>query len=627
MHELPWLLNAPLDFNTRCANICESKSVADDVRALAGYALSLNQSNRLVRTIQKLPETQRQSLLQDLTPVKLGVVSNATINLMIPSFVASALRYGIYVEITTTDYGQVAQEAFDPGSKLNQSGPDIILLAMDYRAYPFAADVLATAAEGQSSTSALEYINQTRQAYASNSGAVCIVQTLAPPPYSITGNLDSRLSGMLRKEIADFNMGLIKSLENSSDVLLDIHCIASSVGLNQWFDARQWHLSKVPMANCFIPLYTEHVSRLVAAIRGKSKKALVLDLDNTLWGGVIGDDGMEGIQLGHGNALGEAYLAIQRYAKELNKKGIVLAVCSKNDYATARQVFREHPDMILKENDIAVFVANWDDKANNIRQIANTLNLGLDALVFLDDNPAEREIIRMLVPEVAVPEFPDEVAFIPRILSAAGYFEMIDLTQDDIARAAQYVENAGRQTLLASSGGLDEFLQSLDMKIKFLPFDEFGKKRITQLINKTNQFNLTTQRYTEKEVEQFEKSPSVFTLQVRLTDRFGDNGMISVIICREIDECWEIDSWLMSCRVIKRRVEETVCDHLVASAKEKGIKLIRGFYRSTVKNTLVSDHYKLLGFSQTDATPEQDTWELITDQYAPKRPPIEVWDE
>ncbi len=348
----------------------------------------------------------------------------------------------------------------------------------------------------------------------------------------------------------------------------------------------------------------------------------MLDLDNTLWGGVIGDDGLEGIVLGHGNPSGEAYLGVQRMALELRARGVVLAVCSRNDDDAARLPFRHHPDMVLKEEDIAVFQANWQDKAANLEAIAEHLDLGLDALVFVDDNPVERDLVRRVLPQVAVPELPDDSSLFPRAVLAAGYFEATAFTGDDRHRADQYRANAERAALRRTSRDLDGFLESLEMRITFQPFDPLGRSRITQLINRTNQFNLTGRRYTEAEVEALEHDPGVFTLQVRLVDRFGDNGMVGVVICRRDGEAWIVDTWLMSCRVLNRRLEEAVLDELVRQAARAGVATLIGRYVPTGRNGLVRDHYPGLGFAPDGETDGVTSWRYGVARHVRRHPPI-----
>jgi FkbH-like protein len=354
------------------------------------------------------------------------------------------------------------------------------------------------------------------------------------------------------------------------------------------------------------PTYGDLVARLLAARAGRSYKCLVLDLDNTLWGGVIGDDGLNGIVLGQGSPLGEGFVAVQEYAKDLARRGIILAVCSKNDEANALEPFEKHPEMVLKRNDIASFRANWDDKASNIRAVAEELNIGLDSLVFLDDNPFERNLIRAHLPMVAVPEVPDDdPALVPRVLADAGYFESTGITDDDRQRAAQYQENRAREELRGAATDLEGYLRALDMRMIWSRFDTVGLQRVVQLINKTNQFNLTTRRHTEADVEAIMADRASFGLQLRLLDRFGDNGIIAVVIGRMTEPgAVTIDTWLMSCRVLGRGVETTTLNLVVEQARALGATRLIGEYVPTKKNGMVRDHYSRLGFSVVSQTPE-----------------------
>jgi FkbH-like protein len=335
------------------------------------------------------------------------------------------------------------------------------------------------------------------------------------------GSLDRALPGTLRSLLDSINRELAEYVLSSGAVLLDVAGLAETVGLADWHNPQLWNLGKFSFSDELIPLYGDHVARTVAALRGKTGKVLVLDLDNTVWGGVIGDDGLEGIKVAQGDARGEAHLAVQRLALDLRRRGIVLAVSSKNTDAVAREPFEKHPEMLLKLEHIAVFQANWNDKATNIQAIAEELSLGLDSLVFLDDNPVERGLVRKLLPQVEVPELPEDPAWYARTLAAGGYFEAVTFASEDLKRAGYYQDNARRANLQKQAGGVDAYLASLEMTITFQPFDGTGRARIVQLINKSNQYNLTTRRYTDPEVAEAESDPAVFTLQVRLADMFG----------------------------------------------------------------------------------------------------------
>jgi FkbH-like protein len=545
----------------------------------------------------------------------LAVLSNSTADFIIPTLVGTAARHGIALECIKADYDQVIQQALSPESVINRAKPDGVLLAVDYRALPLGCQLGSREEAANVVRQALSFIETARTGLKANSNVVCIVQTIAPPAERLFGSLDRVLPGALRYVIERVNIGLAESIVGTEDILLDVAGLAETVGLAEWHSPTEWNLAKLAFSNSYLPLYADHVARVLAALRGKSRRALVLDLDNTLWGGVIGDDGIEGIQCAQGDPAGEAYLSLQRLVLDLRARGIVLAVSSKNNDETARLPFREHPEMLIREEHIAVFQANWNDKATNIKAIAKELSLGVDSLVFLDDNPVERNLVHELLPEVAVPELPSDPALYARTLAAAGYFESIRFSDEDLKRARYYQDNAKRVGLQTAAGDVDAYLASLEMEITFQPFDETGRGRITQLINKSNQYNLTTKRYTEAEVAVAERDTDFFTLQVRLSDRFGDNGMISVVICRQhADSEWEIDTWLMSCRVLGRGVEQMVLGEILHHAERRGIRKLIGSYRPTDRNKLVRDHYSKLGFTQVRRDADGSTvWELQTE--------------
>jgi len=605
---LPWLRKTPGDFSEQCKKLAAAGSnLGASMQALASYDLDENQLYRLTKLIKKLGKDGAS--LTPLAPFRLGILSNSTFDLIEPALIATAARHGILLECIRSDYGQVMQEALSPASAVNASNPDAVLVAIDYRAFPLQARAGSKDDADRAVESSLAYLESLRSGIAANAKAACILQTLAPPPERLFGSLDCSLPGTLQNVIARVNAGMA----SNGGILLDVAGLASNVGLNNWHSPQQWNLAKLPFASAYVPLYADHVARVIAALRGKSRKCLVLDLDNTLWGGVIGDDGLDGIKLAQGDATGEAYLAVQQLALDLRSRGVVLAVSSKNNDDVARLPFRSHPEMLLREEHIAVFQANWNDKATNIKAIAAELSLGIDSMVLLDDNPVERDLVRQFLPQVAVPELSDDPALYARTLAAAGYFESVAFSEEDLKRAGFYQDNARRVSLQKQAGDLDTYLASLNMEITFQPFDATGRARIAQLINKSNQFNLTTRRYTEAEVALAEADPACFTLQVRLVDSFGDNGMISVVICRQTDAAtWEFDTWLMSCRVLGRRVQNAVLRQVLEHAESRGITRLVGVYRPTEKNKLVEDHYASLGFSETGRDPDGSThWELI----------------
>jgi FkbH-like protein len=623
--QLQWLPRVSEEFPARLKALGNSTGpLGRELRAVALHALDLNQLTKLAKAIGKARSDATS--LSPLAPFRLAVLSNSTIDLVVPALVASAARHGIALEVIQPSYDQVAQEALTPDSKVNRSKPDAVLLALDYRALPLKLSLGDAEASSATVQGVIGYLQALRGGIKANSNAVCIFQSFAPPVETLFGSLDRALKGTLRSLIDAINRELAEYVSGSGDVLLDVAALAETVGLADWHSTQLWNMAKFSFSDELIPLYADHVARTLAAIRGGGAKVLILDLDNTIWGGVIGDDGLDGIQVAQGDARGEAHLAVQRLALDLRQRGILLAVSSKNTDEVARMPFEEHPEMLLKLEHIAVFQANWNDKATNIQAIAEKLSLGLDSMVFLDDNPAERGLVRKLLPQVAVPELPEDPAYYARTLAAAGYFEAVAFANEDLKRAGFYQDNAKRASLQKQVGGVDAYLASLDMTITFQPFDATGRARIVQLINKSNQYNLTTRRYTDPEVTAAENDPEVFTLQARLADIFGDNGMISVVICRPAEAgAWEIDTWLMSCRVLGRKVEHMVLREVLRHANAAGIHKLIGIHRPTDRNKLVADHYARLGFTKVGEEESGSTrWELLVECAELESAPINV---
>jgi FkbH-like protein len=626
LSELPWLPAAPDDFRNRCkaAESVDHPGLA--LRSLANHRLDSTQLYRLANTIGRVSAAEAAS---DLAKLRLGFLSNGTTELITPALIGSAIRHGVLLQVIEPPFDQAVQQALDPASTINRSCPDLVLLALDYRALPLQPCPGDTKGAQAAIEAAHEYLTSLRCGIHDNCGAPAIIQTLPPPASALFGSLDASIPGTLAHMIAALNQRIIADVAESSDLIFDVAALAGLVGLDRWHDPTQWNLGKFPFGQGFVPIYADWLGRLLGAVRGKSRKCLVLDLDNTLWEGVIGDDGLAGIVLGKGNPTGEAFLEMQQAALALRERGVLLAVSSKNDDAVARTAVASHPEMLIREDHLAIFQANWTDKATNLRVIAETLNIGLDALVLVDDNPAERDQVRQALPEVAVPELPQDPAFYARTVLAAGYFEAVSFSADDRARAGQYAANARRAEFENRSTDLASYLKSLCMTATMAGFDAIGRSRITQLINKTNQFNLTTRRYTEAQVEQFERDPTVFTLQIRLADRFGDNGMISVIVCRAADSHnWEIDTWLMSCRVLNRGVEAAALNYIIAEARRRGIQRLIGHYIPTGRNSLVAEHYAKLGFSKSEGFFEGSVgtvrWQLEVAEYEDRTVPIEI---
>ena len=414
-----------------------------------------------------------------------------------------------------------------------------------------------------------------------------------------------------------------ESRERANLYLNDINYLSSYIGLMHWFDKSLWHQAKYALSMNSIPELCFSISKIINAILGKSKKCLVLDLDNTCWGGVIGDDGLNGIYMGTENAIAESYTVFQKYAKELKDRGITLAVCSKNDLVNAKEGFT-HPESILTFDDFTSFKANWDPKHQNIQDIASEINIGTDGLVFIDDNPVERDIVLSQIPSVSVPDVGTDVVNFIGHIDRNGYFEPITLSQDDVNRNKYYKDNKKRVTNQATFKSYEEFLASLEMTAQIKTFSPIYLDRISQLTNKTNQFNLTTKRYTAGEIGRVASSSNYIKIYGKLIDKYGDNGLIAITIGEIKGNICHINLWLMSCRVLKRDMEFAMLDELVSKCKDKDISEIIGYYFKSAKNGMVSDLYERFGFDLSEESGPDSVWTLDVSTYENKNKLIRI---
>ena len=405
--------------------------------------------------------------------------------------------------------------------------------------------------------------------------------------------------------------------------IIDRFYLSSKMGLDSWKDYSLWLSSKYSLSYNAITHLSYTVSKIINSLLGKSKKCLVLDLDNTLWGGVIGDVGKEGIDLGRDTSIGQAYLDFHLYIKELKDRGVILAVCSKNEFDTAKSGF-DHPDSILKFEDFTSFKANWDPKSKNIHEIADEINIGLESLVFIDDNPVERDIVRKEFGSiVTVPEIGDDVVHYREILDSADLFTVTSLSSEDVKRNEYYKNNQKREKFLSTFKNYDEYLKSLKMKAEIAPYKNIYLSRISQLTNKTNQFNLTTRRMSLQEIEKSMQEKNKISFYARLIDKFGDNGLVSLIQGTILGSEVEIDLWLMSCRVFKRTLEHSLLYSFLQEAKNRDIKTVRGRYVPTKKNYIVSNLYKEMGFLLVGEKEGSQIFEIDLEKYSiPNNPNI-----
>ena len=614
------------------ADLRSAQQTPDAAERLEKLALLAQHRLGFLETMQLdgVLKTAASARAPGFSALRLAVLASSTVDHLLPAVRVGGLRRRLIFDVYTATYGQHRQELLDPGSPLHRYQPHAVLLSIAARDAIAGVPLTATAqdvdAAIERSVEDLRVLwGRAREALK----ATVIQQTFLEVTDPVFGSYDRLVPAAPSRLVARLNDKVSEAAGAEGVLLLDVARASHDDGIAQWFDIGRWNQAKMEIAPAAAPLYGDMVARIVAAQRGLSKKCLVLDLDNTLWGGVIGDDGLEGIVLGEGSAIGEAHLALQRYALQLKERGVILAVCSKNDPAVAEGAFRDHPEMLLKRKDFAAFVANWEDKAANLANIAAQLNIGVDSLVFVDDNPVERARIRESLPVVAVPELPEDPTHYVRCLANAGYFEAVSFTADDRSRADQYAANAEREAMLGSSENMDAFLRGLGMSVAFGPVRTVDLSRVTQLINKTNQFNPTTRRYTPEQMEAIAASPDSVCLRFRLVDKFGDNGLISVLILRPDSaqaDVMEVDTWVMSCRVFGRELEFEAMNIAVEAARSRGARALRASYIPTKKNGVISDLYPRLGFKAEDAKASADgalQWRLNLADYVVRKTHIE----
>lgn len=559
----------------------------------------------LMRLARCLDETNADSL--GLRPIRIALVGTSTVDHFAIAFRVWLNLVGFSPEFFIADFNTVEQTILDPESKVYAFCPDLIWIFTNYR--DFLPPLL-----GQASTQILE---ETVEASVGRFSSLWTAIRKYSSAYIFQNNADipaSRSFGNFEGNVGWSRVGFLRSVNQrlaecmeGAGTIVDIDFLSSLVGKRAWFDDRFWYHSKHACSLDASGLLAYKAARLVAGLKGQSKKCLVLDLDNTLWGGVIGDDGLDGLRLGSGPE-GEAFVAFQEYLLSLRNRGVVLAVCSKNEEENGKLPFLQHPGMRLSLDDIAVFVANWENKADNIRYIAETLGLGLESFVFIDDNPVERKLVKDLLPMVEVPEMPSDPVGYIATLDQLALFETVSISPEDAKRAAMYRDNAIRNEQKRHYTDLSSFLQSLRMQSCVGNFSDSCLPRVAQLINKSNQFHLTTTRYSEAEILARREARDHVCMDFTLSDRFGDNGLVCAVILRLEGEDAIIDTWVMSCRVLSRQLEHFVYNAIRSAATRHGCVRIVGIYKPTKKNMLVSDLYDKLGFTLTNSCDEATVW-------------------
>ena len=575
------------------------------------YPFDIDVLHRKKRSIKR--ELEERSFALEKRIAVMGGSTTAEIKDMLELFL---LKAGIRPVFYESQYNLYYEEIMFENPALRDFKPDVIFIhttQLNIKEVPLPHD---TKADIQARLDAeMGKFRSMWERIKTDYGCVIVQNNFELPDTRQYGNLDCADVHGKVNFIARLNAGFAEYAQTEKAFLInDINYLSAQVGLSVWHDKKFWYSYKYAVGYDAIPALSHSVASIIQSVYGLSKKCLVLDLDNTLWGGVIGDDGVDQIKIGAESAVSEAHTALQTYAKALKARGVILAVCSKNELNTAKEGF-SHPSSVLSLDDFAAFYANWAAKHENIKAIASDINIGTDSLVFLDDNPAEREIVRTNLPEVAVPEVGSDVLGFLEILDRSGYFEPIALSQDDLKRSEYYRVERQRKDVESEFKDYAAYLKSLEMKAEIKLFTPEYFTRITQLINKTNQFNLTTRRKTIEEVQRIATDPNCIGLYGRLVDKFGDNGLITVVIGEVFGDSLNIETWLMSCRVIKREMELAVFDELLSHCKLRGIKTIKGAYLKTAKNAMVESHYADLGFQLDSKDPNGNShWSYVVSE-------------
>ena len=570
-----------------------------------------------MRSFQELKRIAKHTP-EGLPSLKVALVGDTATQFLATAIKGTGAERGWRIDLFEAEYNQVERQFLDPSSELFAFGADIIVLFQSTHKLGEHHSLLPADRQSQLADERIGFIR-----------TVCELPALADKKIicldypeiedTVFGSYATKVSSSLTYQVRRLNMELMDLSQQFPNLFVcDIAGLQNKLGRDSMFAPNVYVSTEMILSIDALPYVASRLMDIICAIRGQFKKCLILDLDNTLWGGVIGDDGLEGIQLGHGLGIGKAFTEFQMWVRKLRQRGIIICVASKNDETTAKEPFEKHPDMVLKLDDIAVFQANWETKVDNIRAIQRILNIGFDAMVFIDDNPFERNMVREHIPGITVPELPEDPGEYLEYLYGLNLFETASYSQADSDRTRQYQIESQRVALQKTFSSEADFLRSLDMVSCVSGFTRFNIPRVAQLSQRSNQFNLRTVRYTEADVSAMAADPKIIDLSFTLEDKFGDNGLVAVVIMKPLDAgTLFVDTWLMSCRVLKRGMEYFTLNTMVAKAHEAGYHRIVGEYLPTPKNRMVEDHYPSLGFSKIEGTPTAQ-YELDVDRYEPK---------
>lgn len=547
--------------------------------------------------LKKLSKTDASALPQ----YSLAVLGDCATQHLATALRGYGVSAGIRLNVFDADYDQIDAQAMAPDSELYRFAPQGVLLQMCTEKLQEAFYDCPPEARASFAEDTYARIRQIWSRIGSRIPATVLQCNFPLIDDGVFGQFGNKTEQSFLFQQRKLNYLLMQGCQEAKNTfLIDLDALQTALGRSTFADPKLYYVAKMPISLAALPAAAKLVVDVVRSLQGAVKKCLVLDLDNTLWGGVIGDDGLSGIQIGE-LGTGHAFSDFQKWLKELKNRGILLTVCSKNNEDTAKEPFEKHPEMVLRLEDFSMFVANWEDKARNIRTIQQALNIGMDSMVFLDDNPFERELVRTMIPEITVPELPEDPALYLQYLRGLDLFETASYSREDAGRTEQYREKAQRAAFEAAFQSYDDYLEALQMRASAAAFDPFHYPRIAQLTQRSNQFNLRTVRYTEAEIEALAQDDSRIGLYFTLKDKFGDHGLISVVVLeKQPEDTLFISEWLMSCRVLKRGMEEFIVDKILSVAAQQGFRRVVGEYIPTPKNAMVKDLYEQLGFARLE---------------------------
>ncbi len=546
----------------------------------------------------------KRNLKKDFTGFKLlkiAILGDSATQLLTQALRGAGYEYKLDLQIWEADFNQINQQVYNPQSELYEFLPDVVVIFQSSHKLLQQYNKTDEALYSAFADNELDQIESLYKAISSKLNAKVIFYNYNEIDDAVFCNYANKIEQSFLFQLRKLNYRLMEFASHSANFYLcDLSSMQNQLGKAAMYQPAIYVNTDMTLSLEALPAVADRTVAILNAAYGAFKKCIIVDLDNTLWGGIIGDDGIENIQIGS-LGIGKAFTEFQYWLKKLKNRGIILAVCSKNDEAVAREPFEKHPEMVLKTDDIAIFVANWNNKADNIKQIQATLNIGFDSMVFLDDNPFERSMVRENIPGITVPELPEDPANYLEYLYTLNLFETASISNADADRTLQYQKEKLRLAEQKTFINEADFLKSLQMVSLVEEFNKFNTPRVAQLSQRSNQFNLRTIRYTEEDIKRLSKQKNACTFAFSLKDKFGDNGLISIVVLNEEDDkTIFIETWLMSCRVLKRGMENFVLNTIVSFAKNKGYQYLKGEYLPTAKNGMVKDHYKNLVFTEVE---------------------------